>query len=651
MADRGICLLAEELSFVAHDKRILDRVNLVAKPGELLAIMGPSGSGKTSLLNIIAGRTRNRLRGPEEPVVARKVPIPTGRIYLNGHQVDYKVLKQASRYVMQSDCLLPFLNVEETITFAASLKLTKLSKSERKAVVDRVICQLGLEECRHVLIGGRIKKGVSGGQKKRVSIAIELLEDPQVIFLDEPTSGLDSSLAFDVLSVVKGLAASGKTIISTIHQPRIQIFNLFDRLAILSLGRMVYQGRASEMKSYWISIGYPPPPRNNVADFSLDLLTVSTVVEEPPVRQSLSKRLSKLGSVISKGSFVGPIENSGSFIVPPDNMAQVVEGGGRQVIPESEVLVLPDTFETTTWGKQLLVDVEDAKRQVGDIGDVVTSNAGANPVWRFLKNTATLTHRHVLNRARNWVSTLIQVAVTVIMSVIIGLIFFHVTKPTNAYDCVNYFNVMGVVAFSSINMSFSTLQNWIDFPDLRPLYNREQAGGLYNSVSAFLGMVLGDFPFLCILPIVHTLAIYWLADLGSQANFFFFYLILAGIMAWSASGWAMFSGCVAPSAPGASAIAPLGVILSILLSGLWITESALPTFWRGISHVSWIRYGMGGFLDLRFGDLGVIDQCAPLPKGLSPAANLGVAFSIGIGWRIVAWAAFRFTNTRVGLEA
>jgi ABC-type multidrug transport system ATPase subunit len=211
-------------------KRILDSVTGCFGPSQLIAVMGPSGSGKTTMLNCLTGLVR-----PAE-----------GTITLNGHKYTNSLAQQYAVLVPQDDMLTPCLTAEEALLEATQLK-TNLSKEEAGLVVVKLLTQFGLIECRNVLIGhpeGR--KGLSGGQKKRLSVACELVNQPSLLFLDEPTSGLDAVSAFDLISLLAGLAKDGTTIITTIHQPSAKALFEFDKLMLLAGGKVCYNGTVPE---------------------------------------------------------------------------------------------------------------------------------------------------------------------------------------------------------------------------------------------------------------------------------------------------------------------------------------------------------------------------------------------------------------------
>eukprot|EP00388_Colpodella_angusta_P035057 GDKK01034734.1.p1 GENE.GDKK01034734.1~~GDKK01034734.1.p1 ORF type:complete len:1346 (-),score=308.78 GDKK01034734.1:1128-5165(-) len=279
---KSISVAVENLSFTAIHRKtkkefnVLKDVSFVAQPGQLLAIMGPSGCGKSTLLNMMAGRILN---GPHT----------SGKIYYSG--VSECNPTTFSRYVMQSDHLVEYLTVKETLDTAAKLKMRGTPKHERDERVESVMKELGLWDCRYTLVGGHSQKGISGGERKRVSIALELIEDPRLLFLDEPTSGLDASRAYDTLEKLVHLARAGRTIVCTVHSPRSPIFALFGQILLLSKGQVVYHGPANSAIPYFSSQGFPCPQWCSPPDFILDLLT--TTEEEIKVTEAPSKGKSK----------------------------------------------------------------------------------------------------------------------------------------------------------------------------------------------------------------------------------------------------------------------------------------------------------------------------------------------------------------------
>ena len=251
----------QNVSYQLNGKQILHGVRGIAQPGQIMAIMGASGAGKTTFLDILA---RKNKRG-----------MTTGDFYVNGERILDSEFKSVIGFVDQEDTMLPTLTVHETILNSALLRLPRdMGKKVKEAKVFEVERQLGIYHIRNQLIGsdeGR-GRGVSGGEKRRIGIACELVTSPSILFLDEPTSGLDAFNAFNVIECLVTLARSyNRTVIFTIHQPRSNIVSLFDQLILLAKGRTVYSGPFPKCQQYFDSIGYTCPPGFNIADYLVDL--------------------------------------------------------------------------------------------------------------------------------------------------------------------------------------------------------------------------------------------------------------------------------------------------------------------------------------------------------------------------------------------
>lgn len=251
---RGSCCSSSKPKLT---RTIVNSVSGTVRPGELLAMLGPSGSGKTTLLTALAGRLPGKI---------------SGTIRYNG-QAFSSSMKRKTGFVTQEDVLYPHLTVLETLTYAALLKLpSTLTKKEKMEQAELIIMELGLTRCRNSIIGGPLLRGISGGERKRVSIGQEMLVNPSLLLVDEPTSGLDSTTAQRIVATLRWLARGGRTVVTTIHQPSSRLFRMFNKVIVLSEGCPIYSGGASGVMDYFASIGYVPGFNfMNPADFLLDL--------------------------------------------------------------------------------------------------------------------------------------------------------------------------------------------------------------------------------------------------------------------------------------------------------------------------------------------------------------------------------------------
>uniref|UniRef100_A0A8C1SWA6 ATP-binding cassette, sub-family G (WHITE), member 2c n=1 Tax=Cyprinus carpio TaxID=7962 RepID=A0A8C1SWA6_CYPCA len=182
-------------------------------------------------------------------------------------------LRLCSAYVVQNDVLMGTLTVRENLAFSANLRLSRkeYSSADKKMRVDSVIQELGLKDCADTKIGTMFLRGISGGEKKRCSIGMELITSPSLMFLDEPTTGLDANTANSIMELLQKLSKKGKTVIFSIHQPRYSIFSQFDHLTLMNKGEIIYAGAANKAITYFEDLGYKCEPFNNPADFFLDV--------------------------------------------------------------------------------------------------------------------------------------------------------------------------------------------------------------------------------------------------------------------------------------------------------------------------------------------------------------------------------------------
>merc|ERR1711970_97783 len=244
-----------------EEREILHGVTGVVNPGEAVAIMGPSGSGKTTFISLLAGRNKARHTGDI--------------LYNDEHKPADKAFKRQLGYVSPEDVLFEGLTVFETLYYTAVLRLPRaMTNEDKRERVSIILEVLGIAHCKGTIVGGfRIgRRGISGGEKKRVAIGQELLYNPSVVLLDEPTSGLDSTTALNLVHTLRTLAQVGnRTIVTTIHQPSSRIYQMLDKLLLLGLGHLLFFGDASAATDYFATIGYTMPYGMNPADYFLDV--------------------------------------------------------------------------------------------------------------------------------------------------------------------------------------------------------------------------------------------------------------------------------------------------------------------------------------------------------------------------------------------
>jgi ABC-type multidrug transport system ATPase subunit len=247
--------------------------------GELVAIMGPSGSGKSTLINSLAHRAL-----PKKSTLE-------GQILINRAPASLSAIRHLSCYVEQEDSLIGSLTARETLDFAAKLSLpSSVKKAERKRRVDNLLESFGLQDQADTIIGTPIRKGLSGGQKRRVGIASQLITGPKILFLDEPTSGLDSTASYEVIRYLKDVVKRNRIIvIASIHQPSTSTYTLFDNLFLLSKGKTCFAGPIVQAPEYFEGLGHPMPMHTNPAEFLLDLTNVDFASDKEAANKLLDE--------------------------------------------------------------------------------------------------------------------------------------------------------------------------------------------------------------------------------------------------------------------------------------------------------------------------------------------------------------------------
>ncbi len=264
---------AVNVAVEAAGRRLLENVSLVIQPGEMVAIMGPSGAGKSTLLSVLNGQVA--------PAAGR---IVIGGLDLHDH---FELFRGRIGYVPQDDILHADLTVWQALWYAARLRLPKdMADDEIARRIRQVLAQLGLEGTEHTRVGDQRKRGVSGGQRKRVNLAMELLTDPPILVLDEPTSGLSSTDTISVMELLRSLADAGKTILVTIHQPSLEAYQKFDAVAVIArdvstrqVGRLAWYGRAWPDAVNFFEPPAPGTPHPTTADGLLRGLATRPVAD------------------------------------------------------------------------------------------------------------------------------------------------------------------------------------------------------------------------------------------------------------------------------------------------------------------------------------------------------------------------------------
>lgn len=439
-------------------KHVLRDISLQVKSGEITAILGNSGSGKTSLLDVIACRSTGTV---------------SGKVCYNNVVCTRDVIQQRATYVMQADRLLPNLTVRETLRYTARLKLpgdTRTKVIERK--VGEVIMQMGLKDVADCRIGGSIIRGISGGEQRRVTIAIQMLKDPDIVLLDEPTSGLDSYTARYLVSNLRDLSRRGKIVLLTIHQPSSDIFHMFDQIGIMSHGQMVYCGPAPKMIPYFTSLGYPCDKYTNPLDRYVDVASVD--------RRDKQRETESIERV---ESLVAAFKNSAIHLETIDQISSMVA----------------KLFSASSYNG--------FSKQKGP------------SIWRVYK---TLLGRMYTNLFRDRKDYFARIFLLPLFMVFI-LLFLGRLKHTQS----SIQDRIGLLYQSSTVPPFMGIINSVAlFKCLRDLYYRESRDGLYGTTTFLLAYAIHLIPFHIISTLIFSSVVYWATGMYPSADRFGLYCLV-----------------------------------------------------------------------------------------------------------------------------
>ncbi|KAJ4340035.1 hypothetical protein N0V95_007617 [Ascochyta clinopodiicola] len=506
-------------------KNILDDISADLQSGTLTAIIGGSGSGKTSLLNQMSGR----MRGTRIST--------SGRTLFNGSE-DISSIKSA--YVIQQDILLPTLTVRETLSYAAQLRLpSSVTLSERKQLVEGVIAELGLKEAADTRIGNHAHKGCSGGEKRRTSLGVQLLSNPSLLWLDEPTTGLDSTSAYQVVKTLQNLARKGRTIIVTIHQPRSEIWNLFDNVILLTRGSPAYAGSAEECLDHFTELGHRMPPFTNPAEYLIDVVSVDNRSEEAEafaeervqhIKGAWRQRCDRISSEKGKQSFVtAPAES------PPAELF-----GSRQSSMIQQIRVLT--------ARTLIVTIRDPMGMFGSLLEAIS------------------------------------------MAIITGWIFLQVDGSLSGIRSRQgaLYNAAALQGY--LILLFETYRLTDDIQ----LFDEEARQGVV-SIPAFLisrrlaRFLIEDLP----VPLIFSLIYYFMVGFHADGGEFLVFFSVILLEHYIAVCFAMVCVAISRNFAGASLVANLAYTLQSMACGYFIQSNTIPIYVRWTKWTAYVFYAFG----------------------------------------------------------
>ncbi|KAL3512961.1 hypothetical protein ACH5RR_025678 [Cinchona calisaya] len=578
-------------------QNVLEGLTGYAEPGSFTALMGPSGSGKSTLLDALSGRLAANA-------------FLSGTILLNGRRA--KLSFGTAAYVTQDDNLIGTLTVRETIAYSASLRLPdRMPWLEKRSLVESTIIEMGLQDCADTVIGNWHLRGISGGEKRRVSIAVEILMRPRLLFLDEPTSGLDSASAFFVTQTLRGLSRDGRTVIASIHQPSSEVFELFDRLYLLSGGKTVYFGQASEAYEFFAQAGFPCPTLRNPSDHFL---------------RCINSDFDKVKATL-KGSMKIRFESNDDPL--------------EKITTAESIRTLIDCYRRSQYCYSAKEKVEEMSKIKGTVLDSGGSQAS------FLMQAFTLTKRSFINMSRDFGYYWLRLIIYIVVTICIGTIYLNVGT--------SYSSILARGACASFVFGFVTFMSIGGFPSFvedMKVFQRERLNGHYGVTAFVISNTLSAMPFLILITFISGTVCYFMVRLHPGFSHYVFFVLCLYASVTVVESLMMAIASIVPNFL-------MGIItgagiqgIFMLVSGYFRLPNDIPKpVWRyPMSYISFHFWALQGQYQNDLKGLIFDNQTPDMPKisgeyileyvfqidvNRSKWVDLSVIFSMIIAYRIV----------------
>ncbi|RDX82320.1 ABC transporter G family member 7, partial [Mucuna pruriens] len=505
--------------FLLHVRFLLKNVSGEARPGRLLAIMGPSGSGKTTLLNVLAGQ-----------LTASPRLHLSGVLEFNGKLGSKNAYKFA--YVRQEDLFFSQLTVRETLSLATELQLPNISSvEERDEFVNNLLFKLGLVSCADTNVGDAKVRGISGGEKKRLSLACELLASPSVIFADEPTTGLDAFQAEKVMETLQQLAQDGHTVICSIHQPRSSVYSKFDDIILLTEGSLIYAGPAhDEPLAYFSKFGYHCPNHINPAEFLADLISID-------------------------------YSSADSVYTSQKRIDGLVESFSQRL--SAVVYATPITID----------DLSNSRKKVSKRAAAKKKGVWWKQFWLLLK-------RAWMQASRDAPTNIVRARMSIASAIIFGSVFWRMGNSQTSIQ-----DRMGLLQVTAINTAMAALTKTVGvFPKERAIVDRERAKGSYSLGPYLFSKLLAEIPIGAAFPLMFGSVLYPMARLHPTLQRFGKFCGIVTMESFAASAMGLTVGAMVPTTEAAMAVGPSLMTVFIVFGGYYVNPDNTPIIFRWIPN-------------------------------------------------------------------
>ena len=504
--------------------------------------MGPSGAGKTSLMEVISNQS--------------KTGEVKGNFCLNGNEVDIEKIKKISGFVFQDDIILRTMTVYEALYMSALLKLPETTSiEEKKNIVDKMISTLHLEKCKDTIVGDSTLKGISGGERKRLSVGMEMIMNPSIIFLDEPTSGLDTYTAYSLIKSLKNLTDEGRTVVATIHQPSSDILRLFDDMILLNHGKIVYQGEVKNLVPYFDNIGYKCPEYTNPSDFIF-----MNILNPLDLQNNENTNI-----------------NVEQFKVQNDT-----EDISINYIEKKDKFIL-DSYKISGMENNVKEKCNEINSNIKNL-----SEKNAKYVARIGLQYKFLIKRHFNNIIRDKAILRTKLGQSFILGLVIGLTFLNIPGRKDNVQIQDRNGSLFIACFSQVLLPL--IGTLAIFSLETPIVMREIGSGYYTPLGYYLSKISIEIPFQLIITLITCTIIYWLCLYQKKFKKYITFIGIIELGSLCGLSIGITIATIAKNVSIALQFAPFCVIPLILFSGLFINTSSIPAYFTWIQYLSPIRY-------------------------------------------------------------
>lgn len=532
-----------------------------ASGGQVLGVLGPSGCGKTTLLGAIAG----------SPLDLGASAVFHGRVSVDG------VPRQGKHvaFVPQEDTLIPTLTVSECIRYSALLRLPgNTSLAEIHHRVDIVLAELGLRHVADSAVGGSGRiRGISGGERRRVTIGMELVIDPSIIVLDEPTSGLDSFTALNLMKTLQQVAAGGRVVMASLHQPSKDMFYSLDKVILMGHGRVLFAGRPDEVDAAFASAGVPCPSGTALAEHMLKVAS-------------------------SPQDILAMLQKNHANIVNSSQLLKAGHDGGSstEASPSPSLLTVFEDRDAAAMEAAIPFEADQkglaAGEKEGDVEDEAAGNAIVAVPVGFSRQLAVMFWRTFVDIIRNPTLLLLHIGISTVAGVLVGAIFFQL-----GYDSIGVQNRMGATFFALAFLAFTSLTTVDLLMDERRVVMREVRAGYYQPSAYLLSKLALDGMLLRVLPaILFWVPFYYMAGFRNGSAYSATYAF--GLVAFNCTIGALSMAVTVGSATAgqASFIMNFSLLFSLAFTGFLVNVNSIPSALRWLHAVSPFYYAFEALL-------------------------------------------------------